>query len=53
MTNGCTGCSCGRRTSDGNPAGVESVMSELIRLVADDIEPFDSVHPSTMDLYRR
>jgi DNA-binding SARP family transcriptional activator len=37
---------------DGNPAGVESVMSELIKLVADDIEPFDSVHPSTMDLYR-
>jgi DNA-binding SARP family transcriptional activator len=36
----------------GNPAGVESVMSELIRLVADEVEPFDSVHPSTMDLYR-
>ncbi len=36
----------------GNPAGVESVMAELIRLVADDIEPLDSVHPSTMDLYR-
>jgi hypothetical protein len=38
--------------ADGNPAGVESVMSELIRLVADDVEPFDSVHPATMDLYR-
>jgi DNA-binding SARP family transcriptional activator len=36
----------------GNPAGVESVMSELVRLVADDVEPFDSVHPSTIDLYR-
>jgi DNA-binding SARP family transcriptional activator len=36
----------------GNPAGVESVMSELIRVVADDVEPFDSVHPSTMELYR-
>jgi hypothetical protein len=36
----------------GNPAGVESVMSELIKLVADDVEPLDSVHPSTMDLYR-
>ncbi|MGA3148404.1 MAG: hypothetical protein ABSF33_13150 [Acidimicrobiales bacterium] len=36
----------------GNPAGVEAVMSELIKLVANDIEPFDSVHPSTMDLYR-
>ena len=36
----------------GNPAGVESVMSELLRLVADDVEPFDSVHPSTMELYR-
>jgi DNA-binding SARP family transcriptional activator len=37
---------------DGNPAGVEAVMAELVQLVADDIEPFDSVHPSTMDLYR-
>jgi DNA-binding SARP family transcriptional activator len=36
----------------GNPAGVESVMAELIRLVADEVEPFDSVHPSTMELYR-
>jgi DNA-binding SARP family transcriptional activator len=36
----------------GNPAGVESVMSELVRLVADDIEPLDSVHPATMELYR-
>jgi DNA-binding SARP family transcriptional activator len=36
----------------GNPAGVESAMSELVRLVTDDIEPLDSVHPSTMDLYR-
>jgi len=36
----------------GNPAGVESVMSELLHLVADDVEPFDSVHPSTMELYR-
>jgi hypothetical protein len=36
----------------GNPAGVEAAMSELVRLVADDIEPLDSVHPSTMDLYR-
>jgi hypothetical protein len=36
----------------GNPAGVESVMAELIKLVADDVEPLDSVHPNTMDLYR-
>lgn len=36
----------------GNPAGVEAVMSELVRLVADDVEPLDSVHPSTMELYR-
>lgn len=36
----------------GNPAGVEAVMAELVRLVADDVEPFDSVHPSTIDLYR-
>jgi DNA-binding SARP family transcriptional activator len=36
----------------GNPAGVESMMDELMRLVADDIEPLDSVHPSTLELYR-
>ncbi len=36
---------------DGNPAGVESVMSELVKLVADDIEPYDSVHPNTLELY--
>jgi DNA-binding SARP family transcriptional activator len=38
--------------SCGNPAGVEALMDELIRLVADDIEPLDSVHPSTLELYR-
>ncbi|HUC36253.1 MAG TPA: BTAD domain-containing putative transcriptional regulator [Acidimicrobiales bacterium] len=37
---------------NGNPAGVISVMEELTRLVADDIEPFDSVHPETLELYR-
>jgi hypothetical protein len=36
----------------GNPAGVESVMSELVRLVAEDIEPYDAVHPETLELYR-
>ena len=36
----------------GHPAGVEAAMEELVTLVADDIEPFDSVHPSTMALYR-
>jgi len=36
----------------GNPAGVESVMTELVRLVADDVEPYDAVHPETLDLYR-
>ncbi len=36
----------------GHPAGVEAAMEELVTLVADDIEPFDSVHPSTMELYR-
>ncbi|HXA30685.1 MAG TPA: hypothetical protein VNV87_00400 [Acidimicrobiales bacterium] len=36
----------------GNPAGVESVMSELLHLVADGVEPFDSIHPETTDLYR-
>jgi DNA-binding SARP family transcriptional activator len=37
---------------DGNPAGVEGAMKELVALVTEDLEPFDSVHPSTMDLYR-
>jgi hypothetical protein len=32
---------------------VDAVMAELIKLVADDIEPLDAVHPSTMDLYRQ
>ncbi len=36
----------------GNPAGVESVMAELIHLVAEDVEPFDAVHPETLELYR-
>jgi Flp pilus assembly protein TadD len=36
----------------GNPAGVESVMTELLRLVAEDVEPLDAVHPETLDLYR-
>ncbi len=33
----------------GNPAGVESTMKELGRF-ADDLEPFDSIHPSTLEL---
>jgi DNA-binding SARP family transcriptional activator len=36
----------------GNPAGVESVMTELVRLVAEDVEPYDAVHPETYELYR-
>ncbi len=36
----------------GNPAGVEAAMAELVGLVADDVEPLDSVHPSTLELYR-
>ncbi len=36
----------------GNPGGVESVMAELVRVVADEIEPLESVHPSTLELYR-
>ncbi|MHB1891506.1 MAG: BTAD domain-containing putative transcriptional regulator, partial [Acidimicrobiales bacterium] len=36
----------------GNPAGVEAVMAELVKLVADDVEPLDSVHAETADLYR-
>jgi hypothetical protein len=37
----------------GNPAGVEAVLAELVHLVADDVEPFDAVHPETLALYRR
>lgn len=37
----------------GNPAGVEATMQELVQLVAEDVEPFDSVHPETLELYRR
>ncbi len=36
----------------GNPRGVETVMAELVRVVADEIEPVESVHPSTWELYR-
>lgn len=36
----------------GNPGGVEAVMAELVRVVADEIEPIESVHPSTLALYR-
>lgn len=36
----------------GNPAGVESTMAELVRLVAEDLEPYDAVHPDTLALYR-
>ena len=36
----------------GNPAGVEAIMAELVHLVADDVEPFDAVHPETLALYR-
>jgi hypothetical protein len=27
-------------------------MAELIHLVAEDVEPYDAVHPETLDLYR-
>lgn len=37
----------------GHPAGVEATMEELIRLVADEIEPWDGVHPETLALYRQ
>ena len=42
------------RTADaaGNPEGVETVMAELVRVVADEVEPVESVHPSTLALYR-
>ncbi len=36
----------------GNPRGVETAMAELVRVVADEIEPVESVHPSTWELYR-
>ncbi|MFZ0665299.1 MAG: BTAD domain-containing putative transcriptional regulator [Acidimicrobiales bacterium] len=36
----------------GNPAGVEAAMSELLQLVGGEVEPYDSVHPETYELYR-
>jgi DNA-binding SARP family transcriptional activator len=36
----------------GNPGGVEAVMAELVHLVADEVEPWDAVHPETLELYR-
>jgi DNA-binding SARP family transcriptional activator len=36
----------------GHPQGVESVFRELVTLVAEDLEPFDAVHPETVQLYR-
>jgi len=36
----------------GNPAGVEATMTELLQLVGGEVEPYDSVHPETYELYR-
>jgi hypothetical protein len=36
----------------GNPAGVESVMDELCQIV-EAHEPYDELHPETVDLYSR
>jgi putative SOS response-associated peptidase YedK len=33
--------------------GVENTMRELVHLVAEEVEPYDAVHPETLDLYRR
>ena len=37
----------------GNPAGVERVMDELISVVAEEVEPYDVVHPETAALYSK
>lgn len=37
----------------GNPAGVERVMDELMSVVAEEVEPYDMVHPETAALYAR
>lgn len=37
---------------EGNPAGVEAAMDELMRVIEAD-EPDGNVHPDTMDLYER
>ncbi len=36
----------------GNPAGIETVMSEL-RHAVEDIEPWDTIHPETIALYEQ
>lgn len=38
--------------AQGNLAGVKAVMDELLAVV-DDLEPYDAVHPTTLDLYER
>jgi Bacterial transcriptional activator domain/LysM domain len=37
----------------GNLAGVHAVWNELLRRVDDDMEPFDNLHPETVELYQR
>ena len=37
----------------GNRLGVKAVMDRLARVVEDDVEPYDFVHPETVELYRR
>jgi hypothetical protein len=36
----------------GNPAGVEAAMAELC-LETNAIEPYDTIHPETVELYQR
>jgi DNA-binding SARP family transcriptional activator len=37
----------------GNPAGVERAWDDLVQVVAEDVEPYDAIHPETVQLYRR
>ncbi|MGH9268917.1 MAG: bacterial transcriptional activator domain-containing protein, partial [Acidimicrobiales bacterium] len=37
----------------GNPQGVEAALDELVRALEIDVEPYDSLHPETIALYRR
>lgn len=37
----------------GNLAGVDAAFSELVQLVGGEVEPYDSVHPETYELYKQ
>ena len=39
------------RAAQGNPGVVQAVMSQLSKVVEEDIEPFDAIEPETRQLF--